>query len=278
MTRKTEDIFNNCLERMFKGESIKDCLDAYPKKTPDLEPLLKTSLAIARSSSTIKPNPEFKARAHRQFQLMLHAKQKKAERRVKISIWHRRWALATASILVVFLVGIGTAAASTNALPDESLYPIKLAAEQVRLTLAFSDVARTTYHVKFAGRRSGEMVEMARQGESDKISMLTEQIANHLGKVYIMEETPVARGEIPEVMVPTPAAAPPAGVETFDAGKNMGELEIILSQSRTNSLNALWYALDNAPEKLKPILEQAIEDIEEDYNITISLIESGSNQ
>lgn len=278
MIRKIENIFNNCLERMFEGESIKDCLNAYPKKASELEPLLKTSLAIALSSSAIQPNPKFKARANHQFQLMLHAKQKKAERRAIISIWHRRWALAMATILVVFLVGIGTTTASTNALPDESLYPIKLAAEQVRLTLAFSEIARTTYHVKFAERRAGEMVEMARQGESDKISMLTEQIANHLSKVYLMEEPPVARGDIPEVMVPTPAAAPPAGVETFDTGKNMGELEIILSQSRTNSLNALWYALDNAPEKLKPILEQAIAGMEEDYNITISLIESSSSQ
>jgi hypothetical protein len=42
-------------------------------------------------------------------------------------------------------------------------------------------------------------------------------------------------------------------------------------------LNALRSALDKAPEKLKPVLQQAIENMEKDYKETISIVESGSN-
>jgi len=108
--------------------------------------------------------------------------------------------------------------------------------------------------------------------------MLTEQVDNHLDKVYVMEETPVPGGKEPRALAPIPAPAPSAGVEAFGEGKEAGELETILSQSRTRNLNALRDALGKAPEKLKPVLQQAIENIEQDYNKTISIIGSGSNR
>lgn len=282
MTRKIEDIFDNCLERIFKGESIEDCLKAYPKQAPELEPLLKTSLVFMQRSSAIQPAPEFKARVHSQLQAMLYAKQKKAERRARIPIWHRRWALAMTAILGFLLIGVGTLAASAYALPDGSLYPVKLAGEQVKVTLAFSDIDKAKLHIQFAERRAGEMVEMARQGKSDEIFMLTEQVANHLDKVYVMEKTPEVEVEEkgPRAPAPTlaPAPAPSEGAEAYSKGRDAKELEIVLSQSRAKSLAALRNALDKAPEELKPVLQQAIENMEEDYNKTISIIESGSSQ
>ncbi len=275
MTRKIEDIFDNCLESIFKGESIDACLKAYPEQAPELEPLLKTSLVFMQRSSAIQPAPEFKARVHSQLQAMLYAKQKKAERRARIPIWQRRWALAMTAILGFLLIGVGTLAASAYALPDGSLYPVKLAGEQVRMTLAFSDMDKAKLHIQFAERRAGEMVEMARQGKGNEIFMLTEQIANHLDKVYVTEK-------LQEVEVggkgPTPAPVPSERAEAYGKGRGAGELEMVLGQSRAKSLAALRNALDKAPEELKPVLQQAIENLEENYNKTISIIESGSSQ
>jgi hypothetical protein len=280
MTRKIEDIFDNCLESIFKGESIDDCLKAYPEQAPELEPLLKTSLVFLRRSSAIQPAPEFKARLGSQLQAMLYAKQKKAERRARIPIWQKRWALAMTAILGFLLISVGTLAASAYALPDGSLYPIKLAEEQVKVTLAFSDIDKAKLHIQFAGRRAGEMVEMARQGKDDEIFMLTEQVANHLDKVHVAEETQEVEVEEkgPKMLAPTPAPAPSEGVEAYSKGGDTGELETVLSQSWAKSLAALRNALDKAPEELKPVLQQAIEDMEEDYNKTISIIEIGSSQ
>lgn len=280
MTRKIEDILDNCLERIFKGESIEDCLKAYPKQAPELEPLLKTSLVFMQRSSAIQPDPEFKARVHSQLQAMLYAKQKKAERRARIPIWQRRWALAMTAILGFLLIGVGTLAASAYALPDGSLYPVKLAGEQVKVALAFSDIDKAKLHIQFAERRAGEMVEMARQGKGNEIFMLTEQVANHLDKVYVMEKTPEVEVEEkgPRASAPTLTPALPGGAEAYSKGKDAEELEGVLNQSRAKSLAALRNALDKAPEELKPVLQQAIENMEEDYNKTISIIESGSSQ
>lgn len=278
MTRKIEDIFDNCLESIFKGESIDDCLKAYPEQAPELEPLLKTSLVFMQRSSAIQPAPEFKARVHSQLQAMLYAKQKKAERRARIPIWQRRWALAMTAILGFLLIGVGTLAASAYALPDGSLYPVKLAGEQVKVTLAFSDIDKAKLHIQFAERRAGEMVEMARQGKGNEIFMLTEQVANHLDKVYVMEQPPEVEEKGPKMLAPTPAPAPSEGAEAYSKGRDAEELETVLSRSWAKSLAALRNALDKAPEELKPVLQQAIEDMEEDYNKTISIIESGSSQ
>lgn len=278
MTRKIEDIFDNCLESIFKGESIDDCLKAYPEQAPELEPLLKTSLVFMQRFSAIQPAPEFKARVHSQLQAMLYAKQKKAERRARIPIWQRRWALAMTAILGFLLIGVGTLAASAYALPDGSLYPVKLAGEQVKVTLAFSDIDKAKLHIQFAERRAGEMVEMARQGKGNEIFMLTEQVANHLDKVYVMEQPPEVEEKGPKMLAPTPTPAPSEGAEAYSKGRDAEELEMALSQSRAKSLAALRNALDKAPEELKPVLQQAIEDMEEDYNKTISIIESGSSQ
>jgi hypothetical protein len=279
MTRKIEDIFNNCLERMFKGESVEDCLGAYPEQAPELEPLLKTSFAIAQRSSAIQPTPEFKGRVHSQLQAMLYAKQKEIEERgARIHFWHKRWVLAMTGVLGFLLIGVGTVGASTSALPDGTLYPLKLATEQVRLTLALSDVDKAKLHIQCAERRADEMVEMAYQGKSDKVLMLTEQVDNHLDKVHVVEETLGPREKGPKSPAPIPAPAPSVGVEAFGEGKEAGELKAALSQSRAKNLNALRNALDKAPERLKPILQQAIENIEQDYNKTISIVGSGSNQ
>ena len=280
MTRKVEDIFDNCLESIFKGESIDDCLKAYPEQAPELEPLLKTSLVFMQRSSAIQPAPEFKARVHSQLQAMLYAKQKKAERRARIPIWQRRWALAMTAILGFLLIGVGTLAASAYALPDGSLYPVKLAGEQVEVTLAFSDIDKAKLHIQFAERRAGEMVEMARQGKGNEIFILTEQVANHLDKVYVMEQPPEVEveGKGPKMLAPTPAPAPSEGEEAYSKGRDAEELETVLSRSWAKSLAALRNALDKAPEELKPVLQQAIEDMEADYNKTISIIESGSSQ
>ncbi len=279
MTRKIEDIFNNCLERMFKGESVEDCLGAYPEQSPELESLLQASCALAKRASAIEPGPEFKAQVHQRLQAMLYAEQKKLEERARIPVWHRRWALAMTAVLGFLLIGIGAVGAAASTLPDETLYPVKLATEQVKLTLAFSDMDKAMMHIQYAERRADEMVQMARQGKSDKITMLTGQIASHLERIPVMEEAQeVSEGRVKAPAPPAAAPAPRSEAGAYSKGTEIDELKAALSQSRAKNLSALRNALGKAPEKLKPVLQQAIENMEEDYNKTIFIIESGSNQ
>jgi hypothetical protein len=271
--KKIEDILNNCLERMFDGESIEDCLRDYPWQASELEPLLKTSFALLQKSAAIQPDPEFKARVHSHLQGMLYAKRERAG----IPIWRRKWAVAMTTVLVILLAGMGTVAASANALPDESLYTVKLATEQTRVALAFSDMDKAELHIRFAERRATEIAEVARQGKSDEIPMLTGQMAGHLDKVVVAEKTRQAGERGPKLLAPAPVLPSASSEESEDRGEveegYVGELKVMLSDSRARSVNVLQTALAEIPKETKPALEQAIEDVANDYDETISDLE-----
>ena len=274
---KIEDILDNCLERLFKGESIEDCLRDYPWQASELEPLLKTSLALLQKSAAIQPNPEFKANVGSQLQGMLRAKRDKAEKKAMGSIWRRRWAVAMSTVLVVLLAGIGTVAASADALPDESLYAVKLATEQARIALAFSGTDRVELHIQFAERRATEIAEMARQGESGEIPALTEQVANHLDKVHEVEKAQEFEGREPKMLAPAPAPVPgPAGKawDYTEGGEPEEKLKTMLGESRARSLSVLQAALTKTPKGAKSSLEQAIRDVEQDYDEALSNLEN----
>ncbi|GAI21215.1 unnamed protein product, partial [marine sediment metagenome] len=99
---------------------------------------------------------------------------------------------------------------------------------------------------------------------------------SHLDKMYVVEETQVVREEGPKALTPAPVS--PSEAEAYSEGKDTGGLEMLLRQSRAKSLNALRNALDKAPEELKPVLRQAIESMEEDYDKTIAIVQGGSSQ
>ncbi|PIU23389.1 MAG: hypothetical protein CO103_00905 [Chloroflexi bacterium CG_4_9_14_3_um_filter_45_9] len=272
-----QNILDNCLERMLQGESIEDCLTTYPEQARELEPLLEICSAIRQSSLVIRPAFEFKERVRSQLQGMLVAKAE--PKRAKVPIWHRRWVVALASVLVIFIAGIGTVVASLNTLPGESLYRVKLASEEIRLTLSFSDLNKAKLYIQFAQRRTAEMAETARQGNGDKTFLLAEKAASNVEQLgRILEEAKTRQANGPKLLAPSPPPTPFTSEETEAYGEiakgDKGELATMLSHSRTRNLDKLQAALDKAPEELKPYLEQAIKNIARNYDRTISIIES----
>jgi hypothetical protein len=58
-------------------------------------------------------------------------------------------------------------AASSNSLPGDTLYPVKLAVEDVRMTFTFSDVGKAKLEMKFANRRIQEIARMVEKNKPD---------------------------------------------------------------------------------------------------------------
>ena len=282
-TENISDILDNCLELMLKGESIEGCLKTYPEQARELEPLLEISAAIIQNASAIQPAPGVKDRVRSRLQGMLYARAE--QKRAKVTFWRRRWAVALASVLVIFIAGIGAVAASANALPDQPLYPIKLASEEMRLALAFSHLDKAELHVRFAQRRTAEMVEVARLDKDDRTFLLAEEAASHIDQletILELEETRQADG--PKVFAPPAPSAPPVpfmsqGAEGDDEMERGEEAELVtkLTHSRARNLDKLQQALGEAPEELKPSLEQAIENVARNYDRTIFIIKSSSS-
>jgi len=272
MAGKIEDILDNCLERIFKGESIEDCLKDYPEHASELEPLLKTSSSFMQKSFTICPDSEFKARTYSQLRARLYTRREKAQPRGKFFAWSPRWAVAFTAVLVVLIASTGTVAASTSALPGEKLYPIKLATENVRLTLAFSDMDEAKLHIQFAERRAEEIAEMARRGEGSQIPVLTEQLATHLDEVNEIGKAWKVREKGP------PALGPYDGVEPYAEAEKVEKLKVMLSDSRLRSLAILENSLEESTGSTKPSVQQAISDIKEDYDKVLFKEEAKASQ
>ena len=275
MAQKFEDILNSCLERMLQGASIDDCLEAYPDQAIELEPLLKTCSILSQKSAEIRASSELRKRVLSHLQAVLCTKPVSARERFPLQ--HRRWAVALASVLVVFAAGTGIFTASEKAMPNELLYPAKLASEQIGMALTFSDLNKAKLHTQFAQRRTVEMTEMALRGEDDAVFLLSEKASAHITQMKEIIETESTRAG-KGAATPAPAFSIPPGPAPAESGTvDKDNLVETLNADYTRSLHLLQVALEDAPEELKPYLERAIENLKADYGRTISIMSSYSN-
>lgn len=209
--REFNDILEICLARLLdKGETIEQCLNAYPQYADQLRPLLETTVA-ARQALAIQPRPEFKARARYQFQSALQ--EFKPKKSLPFFTWQPQWAMAVVIILAVLFTGGGTVAAAGRSMPDSPLYPIKLVTEQIQLALTTSTISKAKLYAKLADKRVAEIVYVANRGKSEQIVATTQRLNRYLA---LIASLPLAEGavktalpeEAPALFAPQPEVAP----------------------------------------------------------------------
>jgi hypothetical protein len=165
-----DEILNECLDGILKGQSVEECLLKYPQQAKELEPLLKTASA-ARAFSQIQPRVEFKARARYEFMSAVGEKTARASVKHGWFNWHWRsaWAMSLVSVIAVAVMGSGTVIAANHSMPDSVLYSVKIAAENAQLAITTSDVVKAELNAKYANRRVDEINYLAARGEANKI-------------------------------------------------------------------------------------------------------------
>ncbi len=199
--------------------------------------MLRTALA-AKAVSTIQPRPEFKAKARYEFQTALRDMANKKSQRQPFFSWHWQWqsgwAIAMVPIIVVVLAGGGTVAAASNSMPDNALYPVKLATEQVQLAVTPSDIGKAELNAKFADRRADEIVYMASKGDAQEVQIVARRLNTNVHNITnlanegrnkaimnspanrsrsVAESNPTPQNDQPMrgvAAAPAPAVAPPA--------------------------------------------------------------------
>ncbi|MHB8104964.1 MAG: DUF5667 domain-containing protein [Dehalococcoidales bacterium] len=303
-----ENILNECLDRLIKGDTIESCLALYPRYATELKPLLKTAQET-RMAAAVKPRPEFRQRAGIEFQEAIRAlPPKKGWSGFK---WQVRWVAPVAVLIVLIAGGGGTVAAATNALPDSPLYQVKLATESIQMALTFSDQGKTELYARFIDYRVEEIVRMAEAGKSDQVVQATERMNNQLLAMANLESNFVPQGEkadsfglmmaganppdnslnTPQTteptttsgVIPPKAAQPPltvTGIQsaTDNRGANNPPQELtdierlrqLLTSRYEQNLQILMDQLAKAPEALKPFLQKAIEVLEQGYQQAIA--------
>jgi hypothetical protein len=90
---------------------------------------------------------------------------KPRRRKMKLALAYKIVAAVLAVVMGTAALGGGVAYAASDSLPGEPLYPVKLAAEDVRLAFSAGPAARAQLGMAFAAERVREMQQLAQRGE-----------------------------------------------------------------------------------------------------------------
>jgi len=283
--REFDNILNECLEQLLvKGESLEQCLQRYPGQAAELKSLLETALA-AREASAIQPRPDFRARASYQFQSAL--KEMAAGKSRSSWGWFPRWATVVAVVLILVLAGGGTVAAAGSSMPDSPLYSVKLATEQVRLTLTTSQAGKVGLCAELADRRVTEIAYMAGKGDAGQVEIITRRLDRQLALLTVLvlaqrgDEAPMlmAPPTSEEAETPPEAAAAPqpgkawGGSDDSARNGNRVQLRERLAYNAAHNQAVLRQALDKVPESTKDALRRALAVSEAGYDEVLEALE-----
>jgi hypothetical protein len=188
MSGDFDTILDRCLADIVAGhETIDSCLRRFPQQAGQLAVLLRAA-ERARSGSLPAPLSIDKRRAL-ESRLLRRAGQQRSKSLKHLSaprqsLWRR--AVFAVALIVVSLVLLGFAvSASASSVPGDVLYPVKRAAEQVRLTLV-PPQEQIELHVEFARQRLEELQVLADRGEVSE-DLLAEIAA---GTTLVLERIP----------------------------------------------------------------------------------------
>ena len=300
MNKEFENILDDCLERLVvRGETVEDCLNAYPQQADALKPLLQTAL-LTKNATGIEPRPEFKASARYQFRIALQETTTNKNR--FLSTWRFRWVTALTSILVMLMASGGLVVAAGTSMPDSPLYSVKLAVEQMQINLTFSNLGKANLYASFADRRVSEIMHMAQKGDASQVVAGTNLLGDQLAMIAnlttdadktwqdnrVLIEDGQSALESDESLTKTPGLAlqPPAPVLTLppalstdvvfqDSMAEEGETSELLSlllQDGVKNSAALRDFLTIVPESVQSALLEAIAVLEAGYSNAISAI------
>jgi len=276
-SREFNNILDECLERLLvRGETIEQCLQSFPKHADELEPLLETALAT-KQVSAIQPRSEFRDKARYQFYSALREMERGRSWFFFSWGWQPRWATVVAIVLALFLAGGGTVAAASDSMPDEPLYPVKLATEQAQLVFTPSALGKAELYAKLAEKRVIEIVRMADKNKPEQIERTAQRLDVYLTKIAVLSSPQEVMGGV--AIAPAVEEAP---LLTEKAGKGKKAhakadrranlRATVTHQANTNSAR-LHALLETVPESAKPALLRAITVSETGYKKALESLE-----
>ena len=173
-----ESIFENCLQRLQKGDSLEKILADYPAQANQLRPLLLASKDL-KGLQTAAQVPANRNARRAQF---LAAAAGKRSSPVRRSTWRPLRMLVTslALLAVVAVSLLGTGLASAQSLPGDTLYPVKRVVENTRLAFTNTSLDRLKLEESFDEQRTREAALLVEDQRNEDVNFhgLLEQSAD----------------------------------------------------------------------------------------------------
>jgi len=174
--RRYQSILAECIDAMYLGASVEDCLERYPQQAEKLRPALMLAERVSQT-------PLAKARPQAQEQGWKRVEKRLAELQTgKPSItlvpsvirggggfsmgWLKPVALSAVAVLAVASAGGGTVLAAQSAMPDSPLYRVKLAGEDVRIWFISDDAHKANVLLDQSRQRMEEINETVKNGDA----------------------------------------------------------------------------------------------------------------
>lgn len=169
------EIFDDCVTRMDRGETIEDCLRSYPQHATTLQPMLEATRIPRRAQAPSDEVNRSQQRVGQQFEQALNQPYRLHQ---PSSFPLSR--LAAVIVLVFFLGSLLTTGAvivAQDAIPGDTLYGVKRLSEQMRLIVAQDE---TALREEFAQRRIEETRQVINIGRETTVqfSGVIEQIGD----------------------------------------------------------------------------------------------------
>lgn len=190
---KPEDI----LEKVLAGELTRQ--EAIEQR-PDMEDRLTVLGDLASELRRLphhQPDPEFRHRARMHLLRHIRDTEKNQSRWRRfppqlggLPLWSSRVA---AVVLASGALTAGVSFASASALPNDTLYPVKRAVEQVQVAVAVSDEAKANAYLHVADRRAAEIATVAGDINEGRLQGLTADYGSALQGVSVaVQNLPLA--------------------------------------------------------------------------------------
>lgn len=192
-TAQTE-ILDQCLTLIQAGKAtIADCLQAYPEHAAYLEPLLITAIEVQSELSPKSPDESYidttRIRILNQLQMLHKGADVGEVKPSRIRIRLARPALALLSLALVLMIltsSIGVVSASANALPGDTLYPVKRSIEELQLFFTTQPTKDAELLLAFTAERVQEIEDMM---NTDPTQDLSSAILEYDGMLSRLLET-----------------------------------------------------------------------------------------
>jgi len=173
MTKSADKIFNECIQLLRRGKSVLDCLKKYPKVRglKGLLSIVQTGMDLPKKELTfdrriIWNKIESKISTPNQVERVTFQSRQNPFAAFRFAFPKTVIAL----IVVVVIAGLvnGTAVKAKNALPGQTLYPVKKTMEKAELVLTFNDEKKTEKKIRNASTRLQETQAIVEKNDIPK--------------------------------------------------------------------------------------------------------------